>query len=216
MLQTRVQTKQRFPVGFLGEFSPQTIENLKSSLGPLSTYIYHPKSNGEIIHGRGVLILNNPEDLFKLKRQGFIKSKESTVIVLNSPKEKQKIYSLYHAGADRVFPTDFDLIHLNSLLEYLSYQYEAIGNNAILRENDDLTPKQRELLLLFLKNQDIVISREYIEEEIWCNTDYVGKKTIDVHLSNLRKKLEEYPYRIYRCGKQGWMLSATKNEIRVS
>ncbi len=56
-----------------------------------------------------------------------------------------------------------------------------------------LTPKQAELLELFLRNPGRVMTREKLINFIW-NTEYVGDtRTLDVHMSWLRKAIEPDP-----------------------
>ena len=55
----------------------------------------------------------------------------------------------------------------------------------------DFALKEFELLYLLVKNQGIVFSREQMLEKIW-GYDYFGEtRTVDVHIRNIRKKLEE-------------------------
>lgn len=54
----------------------------------------------------------------------------------------------------------------------------------------DLSFKEFELLFLLAKNRGIVFTRNQLLERIW-GYDYVGEtRTVDVHVSNLRKKIE--------------------------
>ena len=54
----------------------------------------------------------------------------------------------------------------------------------------DLSFKEFELLYLLAKNRGIVFTRNQLLERIW-GYDYVGEtRTVDVHVSNLRKKIE--------------------------
>lgn len=56
-------------------------------------------------------------------------------------------------------------------------------------EKLSLTNKEFEILSLFMKNVDIVFSRERLMSEIW-GTDYVGEtRTVDAHIKTLRRKL---------------------------
>lgn len=53
----------------------------------------------------------------------------------------------------------------------------------------DLTYKQFELLYLLLKNQDIVLTREVLMNQVW-GFDFAGEtRTVDVHIASLRQKL---------------------------
>ncbi|TCK98780.1 two-component system alkaline phosphatase synthesis response regulator PhoP [Natranaerovirga hydrolytica] len=54
----------------------------------------------------------------------------------------------------------------------------------------ELPLKEFELLYLLAKNRGRVFSREYLLEKIW-GYDYYGEtRTVDVHIRNLRKKIE--------------------------
>ncbi len=56
-------------------------------------------------------------------------------------------------------------------------------------EEDDLSFKEFELLVYFLENQGIALSREKILNSVW-NYDYFGDaRTIDTHVKKLRSKL---------------------------
>lgn len=53
-----------------------------------------------------------------------------------------------------------------------------------------LSYKEFELLYLLAKNRGIVFTRNQLLEKIW-GYDYIGEtRTVDVHISNLRKKIE--------------------------
>lgn len=55
----------------------------------------------------------------------------------------------------------------------------------------NLTYKEFELLYFLLKNQDIVLTREMIMNQIW-GFDFEGEtRTVDVHIATLRQKLGE-------------------------
>lgn len=56
-----------------------------------------------------------------------------------------------------------------------------------------LQPKQFDLLVYFLRNQGVVLSRDSILTHVW-GYDYAGDtRTVDVHVRWLREKLEEDP-----------------------
>ena len=68
-----------------------------------------------------------------------------------------------------------------------------------------LTAKQKQLLSLFLASDDRSISRNDILEKVWQDTS-VHPKTVDVHLYNLRRKVNEYGYIIRSDGGGRWSL----------
>lgn len=58
----------------------------------------------------------------------------------------------------------------------------------------DFALKEFELLYLLVKNKGIVFSRDQVLEKVW-GYDYFGEtRTVDVHIRNIRKKLEEKGY----------------------
>ena len=55
----------------------------------------------------------------------------------------------------------------------------------------DLSNKEFELLIYFMENQGMALSREKILNNVW-NYDYFGDaRTIDTHVKKLRSKLGE-------------------------
>ncbi len=58
-----------------------------------------------------------------------------------------------------------------------------------------MTPKEFELLELFLSRKGRLLTRQYLIDEVW-GIDYVGDtKTLDVHVKRLRQKVEEDRHR---------------------
>jgi DNA-binding response OmpR family regulator len=54
-----------------------------------------------------------------------------------------------------------------------------------------LTPKEFELLKLFMEYRDQIVTRKVLMKEIW-DTDYLGDtRTLDVHIRWLREKIED-------------------------
>ncbi|MFF2444785.1 response regulator transcription factor [Priestia megaterium] len=79
-------------------------------------------------------------------------------------------------------------VHLS--IEDLSVNLET---RDVIRKNKTiiLTPKEYDLLVHLLKNQNIVLSRENILLTVW-GYDYEGEtNVVDVYIGHLRKKLEE-------------------------
>lgn len=59
----------------------------------------------------------------------------------------------------------------------------------INKRHIDLTPKEFDLLVLFLKKPNVVLSRELILENVFEYKVPVPTRTVDTHIKNLRKKL---------------------------
>ncbi|MCI9272773.1 MAG: response regulator transcription factor [Clostridiales bacterium] len=57
------------------------------------------------------------------------------------------------------------------------------------RETVNLTPKEFDLLVFFLQNLDIALTRERLLSAVW-GYDFAGEtRTVDIHVRQLRKKL---------------------------
>ena len=52
----------------------------------------------------------------------------------------------------------------------------------------NLTPKEFELLLLFLRTPNTALYRDVIYEKVWGGELEFGSKTVDLHVQRLRKK----------------------------
>ncbi len=70
-----------------------------------------------------------------------------------------------------------------------------------------LTKKERELLDLLAGNPGRCFSRGYLLRTIWGYSDATRTRTVDVHVSRLRKKLEGRPdVAIHTVVRQGYVL----------
>lgn len=79
-----------------------------------------------------------------------------------------------------------ELIQIDQLMINKTTHEVSVGNQMI-----ELSLKEFELLYLLAKNRGRVFEREHLLEKIW-GYDYFGEtRTVDVHIRNLRKKIEE-------------------------
>lgn len=66
---------------------------------------------------------------------------------------------------------------------------EAEHTVTVRDEKVELTHKEFDVLRLFMKNKNIVFSREKLMNEVW-GSDYMGEsRTVDMHIKTLRQKL---------------------------
>jgi DNA-binding response OmpR family regulator len=56
-------------------------------------------------------------------------------------------------------------------------------------ERIDLSPKEFELLLYFIENESLAVSREQILNAVWDYDYYGDARTVDTHIKRLRYKL---------------------------
>ena len=56
-----------------------------------------------------------------------------------------------------------------------------------------LSPKEAGMLALLFRERDQVVRRERFLDEVWGTENFVGNRTVDTHMLNLRQKLEPDP-----------------------
>lgn len=79
----------------------------------------------------------------------------------------------------------------NFVYEDLIIDYKA-HNVKIENKELKLTPKEYDLLVYFVKNKNIALSREQLLEHIWGYDFFGDDRTIDTHIKMLRNNLGKY------------------------
>lgn len=74
-----------------------------------------------------------------------------------------------------------------------------------------LTPHEFKLLSVFLKNPEIVYSREQILDLVWGRNLFLTPRTVDTHISSLRKKIANLGISIITIRGDGY-----KSELRIA
>jgi DNA-binding response OmpR family regulator len=75
----------------------------------------------------------------------------------------------------------------------------------------DLTGLEFRLLLHFSRNIDRVLSREQILDQVWGQKVAVQDRTVDTHVSHLRKKIGDLAFRIEPVQGMGYRASLAKS-----
>ena len=100
-----------------------------------------------------------------------------------SPKE---LMARINAVIKRYKGEDDFYIYKNLKVDFLGHAAYINGKELLL------TPKEYDLLVYFINNKGIALSREQLLNNIW-NYDYFGNdRTIDTHIKMLRNNLGEY------------------------
>ena len=108
------------------------------------------------------------------------------------------------SGAEDYLVKPFEVVELLARINIVLRRYhktEAIltykdlridvENRTVTRDGNavELTPKEFQLLVLFVRNVNITLYRDRIYETIW-ETDWMGDtRTLDLHVQRLRRKL---------------------------
>ena len=83
-------------------------------------------------------------------------------------------------------------------------QKEVSLSNVVIQ----LTRKEFDILVLFAKNPGRIYSRQEILDKIWGQEQIVSDRTVDVHITRLRKKLENFGNNIVNRSNYGYCLKA--------
>ena len=85
-------------------------------------------------------------------------------------------------------------------------QLDVVSMQAFLNSKDLLlTQKEFSLLLIFVQNEDEIVSMDYLYEKVWKAPMTGDKNTVQVTVSKLRKKLESTGYDITTLRRQGYV-----------
>ena len=134
-------------------------------------------------------------------------TKKLPVIMVTAKTQELDVIRGLDGGADDYIKKPFSVMELisrvNALLrrtetkEHQIYELDTLIINDEKREASidgtpiELTYKEYELLRYLVKNKNIVLSREKIENNLW-NFDYLGgTNAVDVYIRYLRKKIDD-------------------------
>ena len=152
-------------------------------------------------------------DIMMPKMDGFsayktIKEKYNIpTIMLSARGEEYDILSGFDLGIDDYMTKPFSPKELMARINAVLKRYKGEEDNFIYKtlkvdflghcvyiDNEEifLTPKEYDLLVYFINNKGIALSREQLLNNVW-NYDYYGNdRTIDTHIKMLRNNLKEY------------------------
>ena len=70
-----------------------------------------------------------------------------------------------------------------------------IAHRTVLRRGAEvaLTPKEFDLLLALVRRRGAVATRLALMKEVWGHRAAIASRTVDTHIAELRRKLEEHP-----------------------
>ncbi|MEG0238015.1 MAG: response regulator transcription factor [Clostridium sp.] len=135
----------------------------------------------------------------------YIKAKDIPVIFITAKDSVVDKVKGLRLGADDYITKPFETIELLARIEAVTRRYSKsdktlkfkdievnLDERIVKKSNEvvNLTLKEYELLIVFLKNKNIALSREQLLEKVW-GFDYIGEtRTIDIHVQRLRDKLQ--------------------------
>ncbi|MGD2152341.1 MAG: response regulator transcription factor [Gemmatimonadales bacterium] len=150
------------------------------------------------------------EVLRRLREEGH----EMPVLILTARGEEADKVQGFRFGADQYVTKPFGLLELLARVERLLDRSGAsvAGGGAdsvvrlgelevdtaarrVIRDGAEvaLTPKEYELLVVLLRRRGVAVSRRDLLDQVWGYPTMVVSRTVDTHISELRRKLERDP-----------------------
>ncbi len=140
--------------------------------------------------------------------------KEIPIIVISAKSSLEDKVNILNSGADDYITKPFEceeiIARVNSQLRRYRkflvqdeikqdnvYKFKDLILKTDSREitirdkNIALTAYEFEILTILIKNPDKVYSREVLYEKVWKNGYYGEDNSVNVHISNIRKKIKE-------------------------
>lgn len=155
------------------------------------------------------------------------KQNKTPIIVLTSHDDLSKKVLSFAAGADDYIVRPFHHIEFQAKLDSKLRNYSLVTNiSDILKWREiqivkskqevtiydqgkeikvELTAKEYKILILFTNSIGTVLSRDTILNRIWGNDVFVSPRSVDTHISKLRKKLGAVSYIIQSMHGTGYL-----------
>lgn len=156
---------------------------------------------------------------------------DTPVLILSARGEETDKVLGFHLGADDYVAKPFGLLELLARVDALLRRSAAneakskvattisfgdvqvdTGTHAVRRQGEAvlLRPKEYDLLIALLKRNGQVATRGELLEEVWGYSDEVYSRTVDTHVAELRRKLEDNaaePQHILTVRKTGYRIA---------
>lgn len=147
----------------------------------------------------------------------YIRPLEIPVIFLTAKSDVKDRVKGLKLGAEDYLVKPFEIIELVARVETVLRRYHKTSQflsvydisvdtlSRIVKKNDrvvNLTAKEYDLLLLFIRNKNIALFRDRIYEAVWGDYYIDDSRTVDLHVQRMRKKLglEDKIVAVYKVG----------------
>lgn len=152
--------------------------------------------------------------------------KEIPILMLTQKKDLKDKLMAFNSGADDYMVKPFEplelLARINARLRELNtseagnfvlgdLHFELSNARLFFVKDDeqkrlDLTPIEFKILFLLAKNRESIYSRDDILKTVWGEDNHVVARTVDQHISKIRKKIEESQYTVKSSHGKGYRL----------
>ena len=157
------------------------------------------------------------------------------IIFLTALSDEDTVLQGFKLGADDYISKPFRIAEVLARVAAVLRRSETkrlLGDEAMRREGDDncivfegivvnkadmslkvdgeavvMTRKEIELLCYLLTHRGQILTREHLLKNVWDSNGFVLERTVDVHITHLRKKLGQYGKRIVTKSGYGYLFS---------
>jgi len=165
------------------------------------------------------LVIKNPDidliimDIMMPKLDGcsacreIFKIKKYPTIMLSARKEEYDKLLSFDLGVDDYVTKPFSPRELMARIKAILSRTNKVSDNYVYKDLEidfkahtvkiassiiKLTPKEYELLVYFIKNEGVALSREQLLSSVWGYDFYGDDRTVDTHIKMLRNSLGKY------------------------
>lgn len=146
-------------------------------------------------------------DGFEVLRRLRKKGNDTPVLLLSALSETRDKVKGLDEGADDYMVKPFDFEELMARLRVLVRKQKGVKENIYrcgdlevningqrvtrARQEISLSPREFAILLFLVRNQNMVVSREQIEANVWSLQNETSSNVVDVYIRYLRRKIDE-------------------------
>ena len=167
-----------------------------------------PKLDGfQVFEGKG----DNPTPVIFLTAMGDVPNKVKGLRMgaedyIVKPFEAVELLARIEVALRRTHHASTTLSYQNIIVEVDKHEVTLDGEPVIL------TPKEFDLLMFFIRNVDIALTRERLLSAVWGYSFSGETRTVDTHVQQLRKKLKLHDS-LLTIPRLGYRLESQKIEI---
>ena len=166
---------------------------------------------------------------FFTKNKATLDLAGSSVVMLTNTKEVEQKVSSFDLGASDYIVKPFDPRELNARIKArikkpLDWNDFVVKHDLLIKPNvnrvylqsdgkqEEIELSQTEFKLLFflLSNEEQIFSRDDLIHKVWGTSISVSGRTVDQHISKLRKKVKSQYYAIRTVHNSGYTLNVIK------
>ena len=184
-----------------------------------------------------LLDVNLPQkDGFSLAKEIKQIDQETPIIFLTAKSLKEDVLEGFAIGADDYVKKPFSMEELIARIQAIlrrsqakevdlevlqtfqlgSYEFNYTKRMLSLGDSEQvLTHREADLLLLFCQRKNQLLDRTIALKKLWKDDSYFNARSMDVHITNLRKKLkEDESVQIVNVRGRGYKLLCIKEAVR--